>query len=488
MKNWNKQQLAIFAWFTGAARNCQNLIIRARAGTGKTTTIIEGLNQAKERNVLYAVFNKKNQLEASERISNQNVSVKTLHSVGFGIILKNWRGVRASGYTEFGRAKSLFPDSPKQIHFQVARLVSLLKNLFINPSLTDAKQTAEIRGIDGGIHADDFSIEKIAEMALQVLELSREYPKDKQISFDDMVWLPMAMGWVQPAFDLVCIDEAQDCNAPQLEMVVGLSKGAVVMVGDDKQAIYHFRGSMANSLDIFKQRLNAEELPLTVTYRCPKRVVKLAQTIVPDIQFHENSPEGIIEMINYDKAINTVKVGDVILSRTNAPLIRACLTLIRKNVPSYVEGRDVAKQLLDIVKELNANSVIHFLDKLEQWKDAKIQKATGWAAIAKIDLVQDQAATLRIIAESCIELSDIEKKINQLFQDSEYNRVPAVVCSSVHKFKGLENETVNLLSDSFKSRRSATPEEVMEENNIYYVAITRTKRVLNLVSGLVENE
>ena len=51
---WDVQQGRIFAWFESGSGN---LIVRARAGTGKTTTIIEGAQRAPETRILLADFN-----------------------------------------------------------------------------------------------------------------------------------------------------------------------------------------------------------------------------------------------------------------------------------------------------------------------------------------------------------------------------------------------------------------------------------------------
>ena len=72
----------------------------------------------------------------------------------------------------------------------------------------------------------------------------------------------------------------------------------------------------------------------------------------------------------------------------------------------------------------------------------------------------------------------VEQKILSLFEDSDNARKPAVVCSTIHKSKGLEWRRVLLVEDSFKDKG---PDG--EEANIRYVAITRTKEVLILATG-----
>ena len=53
---WSEQQESIFGWFREGEGN---LVVRARAGTGKTTTIIEAITYAPEEKILLAAFNRK---------------------------------------------------------------------------------------------------------------------------------------------------------------------------------------------------------------------------------------------------------------------------------------------------------------------------------------------------------------------------------------------------------------------------------------------
>jgi superfamily I DNA/RNA helicase len=487
--NWSSEQLAIFAWF---ATGLGNLIVRARAGTGKTTTIKEAFNHAPPsiQSMLYAVFNKKNQIEAQGKITDSRVTVKTLHALGFGFILKFWRGVKPDNYVERDRLLDVCPDCPSIVATQVCKLVSFLKNGFINPTLDDTNDTMNFRdiGIESGEYVHWNS--RIPQLALDVLAQSKIRDSRNRISFDDMVWLPVAMDLVKPQFDLVVVDECQDMNMPQLTMAIQSCKssGRVCLVGDDRQAIYGFRGAITDGIDLFKNRLNASELGLTLTYRCPKHIVTMAQRLVSDYRVADTAPDGKIENLNEEKALSSVVLGDAILSRINAPLMRLCLALLRRNVSARIEGRDIGRTLLNIVKDIRAKSVPDFLTRLDTWLAKQIKRASGRNAQSKIDVATDQCETLRAVAEIATSIGDIETRLNNLFQDSEYATAPAVVLSSVHKAKGLEWNNVYLLQETFKTRPNSSPEDLRQEENIYYVAITRAKQYLAMVHGLSQNK
>lgn len=482
---FSSEQKAVFNWF---AIGKENLCVEARAGAAKTTSIMEGLNRANVPSALYAVFNKKNQIEAQGKITNPKVVVKTLHSVGFGIVLQHWRGVQANSFTEYERVQTLYPEAPKQVIFMTAKLVSFLKNSFLSPTLDNAKDTCLQRDIDASKKDSDsgWTQAKLCEMALKSIELSLEYPQNRKISFDDMVFLPGALGWIKPAYHLVTIDEAQDMSLPQLTMATGLAlpNGRVCLVGDSHQAIYGFRGAMQDSMSIFADKLQAKKLTLTTTYRCPKSVVALVKNIVPDIQAWDKSPEGEILNDSITNLPTLAKVKDVILSRTNAPLMRVCLSLLRVKTPCYIEGRDIGKTLIALVESFEAKDMADFLNKLESWLMARQAKATGWNAATLIAHATDQAETLRTLAETCLDVPSVIQKINSLFQDADGVRIPSVVCSTVHKAKGLEFDNIFILSDTFSAgKRVLTPAEIKEEQNIKYVAHTRCKFRLTTIAG-----
>src|SRR3990167_3391898 len=95
-KTWSEEQRAIFRHFAGG-RQAGNLVVRARAGTGKTTTIVAGIGQAPEQKILLAAFNKRIATELQAKVRNPRAEVKTLHSLGFAYVRRNWSDVRLDG-------------------------------------------------------------------------------------------------------------------------------------------------------------------------------------------------------------------------------------------------------------------------------------------------------------------------------------------------------------------------------------------------------
>lgn len=468
--------------------------------THNTTTIKAAFTLAREERMLYAVFNKKNQVEATAAITDHRVEIKTLHSVGFMFIQQVWPNARPTDEVESFRVeKAVGEQNPKEVKTQVKKLVAFAKNTLINPTLYELVELAEDRDIECPQFEapENGGWDRIAlsRAALQVLELSKVRDELGRISFNDMVWLPCAMNWTRAWFDLVVIDEAQDMNLPQLTMARAACKhgGRICVVGDDRQAIYGFRGAVSDGMDMMRKALNAQELGLTITYRCPRKVVALAANIVPDYKAADAAPEGEVLDCEATSIHTQVTVGDAILSRSNAPLMDICLSLLRKGIPARIEGRDLGKALLDIVSKLNARSVPDFLRKVEHWTEKQTNRFMDTRNFEeKATQIQDQAQTLTAIAEGASSVTEIEHRLNSLFSDTDASSKPSVVLSTTHKAKGLEWTKVYLLVSTFNKKRPTgaphlSPEaeaaRAKEEANIYYVALTRSKMSLVLATG-----
>ncbi len=77
-------------------------------------------------------------------------------------------------------------------------------------------------------------------------------------------------------------------------------------VGDKFQSVYGFRGADFQAMDNVRSTFKCESLPLSVTYRCAKNIVKLAQSFVSTIQPADTAPDGKVETLN-SYTINTLE-------------------------------------------------------------------------------------------------------------------------------------------------------------------------------------
>jgi DNA helicase-2/ATP-dependent DNA helicase PcrA len=478
--NWTTEQNAAFDFFaTGEG----NAIFEAFAGSGKTTTIVQAFSEAPESKILYAVFNKKNQIEAEGKVRDSRVSVKTLHSVGLWYLKKVWgNGLKADKNLDYERSQSAagILANDKEAIGLIARLVGFLKNETIAPTKEQAYEVAEVRECLAGEQRKN---DLIVDAALAVLEASKQRDAEGRISFNDMVWLPVALDIVTPYFDLVCIDEAQDMNLPQLTMARSAAKGRIIVVGDRNQAIYGFRGAASGGMSMMQSTLSAQAFGLTVSQRCAKAIAAEAANIVPNFKATETAPDGKVEYVR--DAFSAV-VGDAILSRTNAPIMPLALQFLRKDIPARIEGRDLGEQLLNMIRGFRASSVEELIGKIRQWEEKQCARAAINAKgnderiAKKCEQFHDIAESLITLTENLDTVEQVQARIDNLFQDTNGQSKPAVVLSTVHKAKGLEWNRVFILNDTFGKNKKA---DASEERNVRYVAITRARQELYYVGG-----
>jgi superfamily I DNA/RNA helicase len=285
---------------------------------------------------------------------------------------------------------------------------------------------------------------------------------------------------------MVVIDEAQDMNASQLMLAMRVCKpgGRIVVVGDDRQAIYGFRGADSNSIDRLKGELVGHELGLTITYRCPKLVVNIAKTIVPDYMAAETAPMGVVREVGYDTMIKEAGPGDFVLSRKNAPLMAVCLKFIAQGRRAMIEGREIGTGLLNTIKAVKGKTIPDFLERLTKWEDkqrTRLLKTGKKAAEKKAEHVSDQAECLRAVAQASKSVDDMKAKISEMFGETAGGKLDYIVCSSVHKSKGLERKRVWGLVETLYPGGRRT---VIEEQNIHYVMVTRAQEEFVAVTGI----
>lgn len=479
MPNWSAEQQAIFTWFKSGKGN---LVVRARAGTGKTTTIIEGINYAPEAKILLAAFNKSIASELEHKLKNPRAEAKTLHSLGFSFLRRAWTDVRIDNKGD--RAKDLSrlaaPNAPDPILSLISKIHTKARE--VNPFASNVKEMEEIAVRfelfpEPEWEQNKWDLKAACFAALRAIRFAAE--RTSLIDFSDMIFLPLIHNLVRPWFNMVIVDEAQDMTVAQLMLATGACKkgGRVCVVGDNRQAIYAFRGADSDSLDRLKEELKAKELGLTTTYRCPKKVVALAQAIVPDYQAAPSAPEGEIKDESWEGMIEKAKEGDFILSRTNAPLAKACMALLKKGVRARIKGRDLGQGLLNRIRQFKMNTLKELPGKLSEWQAQEGERMASLdreVAAKRMEFITDQCDLFENLAEGLASVTELEGRIRELFVDDAENK--AVMCSTTHRAKGLETERVFLLAETFRSGK-------IEEDNIKYVAITRAKALLVWVSN-----
>jgi DNA helicase-2/ATP-dependent DNA helicase PcrA len=484
-----------------------HLRVEAYAGTGKTTTILRAIDLAPEDAIWLATFGKRNQEELDGRVTNPRATARTIHSLGKGAITENWGYVKVAN--RFDREDDLAAQVTAGMPYGAKRLVGKLctKARELAPFATFQDVVDIALDFDLAPPAGDgLSVEAVARATMAAMDIAAKVkPIKTGIDFADMLYLPMRNGWLKPQFDLVVVDEYQDLTLAQLLFCrkVCHSYGRIVLVGDKHQAIYAFRGAGGSEVAKLMANLQPEELKLPKTYRCPRKVVAIAEPFAPGYTVDESAPEGIVDQLAVEKLVETAQAGDFILSRANAPLMPVALALLRADKPATIRGRDIARGLVSLVKRLATGDAKHsipaFLNKVRTWRLKETDRAVNMKRDDLIPGIEDKAETLNCLAGSSTSVPHLLTRLDTLFTDSA---TEGVVLSTVHKVKGLEADRVFILRKTFlrptpcrcghqhngPCRRCVNcpemrvdSEKVQEERNLMYVAVTRAKQHLTMV-------
>jgi DNA helicase II / ATP-dependent DNA helicase PcrA len=476
-----------------------HLLLEARAGTGKSTTCREGARVLADRGrrSIYACFNQHIAREFQADLP-PSCRAATLHSLGFALLRSALGNVQVDEDKGDRLAEKFFPHHVGRTHRRAAcRLASLCKSLYPPPSfyalpagLPQLDYLEVVRPVLLQLAAqfevalpDGVGREEVLVVVPELLALMQQDPRT--IDFDDMVWLPVALNLTAPRSpDVLFVDEAQDLNPVQHAIVDRLCPdGRVVVVGDRFQAIYAWRGADADSIPTLERKLKATDrglrtFPLTVTRRCPQSHVKLVRTLVPDLDYLPNAIDGTIQSIKPEAYVDWLAPGDMVLCRTNAPLVSAAYHLIRSGTRAFVRGRDIGKGLIALISRLRCRTVNELMQQAQNHRTAERTKLSELRnPESAIQAVDDKVDCLLALCEGAATVDEVRSRAESLFSDlSEEN---AVILSSVHRAKGLERERILIIRpDLLPGPWARTPADHQQESNLVYVACTRAKRVL----------
>lgn len=463
---WSPYQKAIFK---NIASGKGHTVIDALAGSSKTTTLIEALKYVDPKlKCLMVAFNKSIADELKLR-APKHIECSTLHSLGFRIIRNAWgSNIKVDNDKAFNIAKSILEKSTKdyEVYYAVDKTVSLCK-----ASFKDTPDQIDDLMDDFGIETFDYDRDKFIAAVIETLKQCKL--KKNIIDFNDMIWFPLIFNLVKPTYDQIFIDELQDLSYSQTSLAIMACKanGRIIGSGDKFQVLYAFAGVDLNGIERIKTKLEAIVLPLSISYRCPKNVIKLAQKLVPEIEAAPNAIDGIVKDISDQDMIKMASPGDWILSRTNAPLVSYCLNLIKNKKPANIKGRDIGSNLLVLIKRSKKKKLDQFIDWLNNWRNKEINRLSK----KKKDFseIEDKYQCLKVLCNSAVDLNDVKTNIEKLFSDMSKDSI--ITLSSIHRSKGLSIERVFILKNTLKFFDQS-------EKNISYVGYTRSSKELYLVT------
>lgn len=484
-------QQAIFDFFTGST---DNGVVEAVAGSGKTTTLVKLLDLVPEgTRAIFLAFNKHIATELKSRVP-AHIEVSTVHAQGYRMCRKleslNHRDAVDEDKVSlilddvWPVAKSVIQDSKTRAEnfakrAVARRLVSLAKaTLFDYEDPAVVMENAERYGIE--LNGDSYEIvSKLPALMQACLE------RDDIIDYDDMVWFPVVNDRLKrnvDQYEFVMVDEAQDLNASQIAFILSMvaKGGRIIAVGDRNQSLYGFRGADVEAIPRLIEMLNARTLPLSISYRCPAEHVKLAKKLVPQIEASATAKNGTITEVEYKDLVPQLVVGDMVICRTNAPLIKPAFATIRSGKKAIIRGKDIGKNIVAFIERFDTDDLGTLEVLMSEYTEKEMQRLLDKGKELQAAMLLDKMETVLMVAKECKSVPDLVTKLVTLFDD----RNEGIVFSSIHRAKGLESDRVFILRPELMPHPKAKQGwEMEQERNCQYVAFTRSKDLLCFVKG-----
>lgn len=459
-------------FFTAIKNTNNHISIEATAGSGKTTTILTALK-------LIPRFRKSIFLSFSNNIVNTlkdripiGVQASTLHSLGMRFLTQYYPGIRVNPNKYLQLALNYFGQKNKET-FKKAYMIQDISS-YVRMTLTPL-EIDEIEKM-----CDKYDVNCTSEAIETTIELIQQDEYPASIDFADMVFMPAVYeDMVQENFDYVFLDEAQDCSKAQIQMVQNILKpnsGRLISVGDSDQSIYSFSGGDIDAFKTLKNIKGTIELPLSISYRCGKRIVEQARRISSKIEANKNAHEGVVRSGFFAE----IQEGDMVLCRNNAPLVDMYFRLIDEDKKAKIYGKDIEKGIIQIAERCMAKHIDKFVEnlyaELDKVLDELVKKGVRQPdKHIKFGNMADKVELLEIIANKVNSTAEIIPLIKNMFVDNEAEGVKLL---TIHKAKGMENNRVFIL-EHYKGKRLIPSQfatqkwQLEQERNLEFVAITR---------------
>lgn len=483
----SKYQEAIYKTFKLTKRDIN---ISAVAGSGKTTVLLELLKYVPDKATsLFLAFNNSIVDELKDRNTRRDAEIMTIHSCGWRSILCRY-GSRAKMNPNKGIAKTeqvlkrMKDDiGDKQrgwFFFIIPKILDLLRCNLLENNQESIEWIAE--------HYDLNISEIEAKVAMEAFTLMQ---KDKsQFDFMDMIYQPVVDGSIRfRKYEYVFCDESQDFSRCQHEFIKRCltRNGRLITVGDKRQAIYGFAGADAESYERLAEiNGRAIKLPLSVSYRCAKSIVQEAQKIVPEISYAPHAIEGEVR----DGSLLELDYGDWILCRNLKPLIQAYLWLMKNKIKSKIRGKEIGEGILALISKTGGKTVDGLLKNLDLEKEHLHNKLKQLGVKKpslhpKMETLMQKIEVIQCLCEEVDTVKELRSLISNIFSDE----VKGILLSTIHKAKGLENDKIFFLAPELIPSKYATqPWQYEQEQNLFYVCVTRAKTSLVYVRGTQFNK
>jgi ATP-dependent DNA helicase RecQ len=310
---------------------------------------------------------------------------------------------------------------------------------------------------------------------------------------------------------VIVVDEYQDVSEQEYRFLTRIidtaEKIRVIVVGDDDQNIYEFRGANVKYMRDFVHRQDAKTYYLTTNYRAKKNLLAFSnhflkanftnQRIKHGIDLFPHQKEnGAVEISRYagnhlilplveDIRSKQLRGSTAILTQFNEEAILITSILKQEGLPAQLILEQNSFKLRNL---LEIRAFTHYLFKAvlddsglipeDEWHAAKQKMETGFSSSKNRDLVQRVIHTFEKSNPKKFKHTWKSYLREIRVEDFYHPEKETILVSTMHKAKGKEFDNVFLLLDHF----SLSTEE---KKRVLYVAITRAKDNLYIHTNTV---
>lgn len=460
--------------------------IQARAGCGKTTTL-RFLAESTSERVLYLAFNKAMAEEARRKMPD-NVESRTLHSICYQFMPNELRHKLTRPEGGYVNVASTGGEIAKK--FKIGHLIDSRGKTLVTKSMIGLmiKQTVGSYEFSDAEHIGrehfptqyneelkkkNVNIPKlITDVVRYAKQLWRERidPKELTLMTHDTYVKLYQLSGSDLGYDVIFGDEFQDVNAAFLSILKNAkSAKRIVVVGDEYQSIYQFRGSSNMMKETAKLGAECE---LSASFRFGQRVGNLAS----DILSLEQKERVKLEGKGFDTQVGSMVTDFVDTSKPHTIIFRKNLTLLTYAMDKLADG-------VDLNMNVDTRDFVSMVDSVNALKRGDIDKVKHESILPYAswdEFVEDAESNPDAKRLLGIIVSGKAGQIAHTLRTYKPVKNAKITLTTAHKAKGLEYDNV-IIANDFPSNYDKEGNWVglnESERNLLYVAHTRAIKSL----------
>jgi len=485
---------------------------------------------------VFLAFNKDIQLEMERRLS-KNTRAYTFNALGQSIVIKRrhfheYCSTRAQELVEqlLNRKMNDLSYKDRVYWALVIRYCNHLKEELLTPT------QESLNFIQDRYLLHDIPLPEDTDRLLRLMLVP-----NKKLDYSDQVWMGLqCLDPTKKPYKVLWCDEAQDLSVLRLEFCLNLAD-CCIFCGDPYQSINAFAGADFQAFEKVRavsKNSGGTTLPLKTCFRCPPNIIERINTIRPArLKAYKKEP-GPIERLHINELAKRVlqlanrasgnEIPDeyctvcdcnltrgradqgttfscgcdaptiekfdptipavpdcgasldnyLMISRTNANLIRAAIALSKHQIPvTIVKRRSDDDNTEEVLTKYFVTHKCTNIEHLLQSCQRDLLRADKLPFRQGI-VLRDKAECMIHLANSCTSLTQLIPKLKSF----NTNTKGSVKLSTIHKAKGLEFPFVFILFPPIPHPKAITENEIEQERNLQFVAESRTMYYTAFVS------